>query len=103
MDTREPPFNDVHVRQALNDAVDRDAIAKLYGGLRDATPTCQIIPATIPGHEPYCPSPHPPPPPSSPPPRSPATNHIAPTPTTSRAPAGSSPPPEPGARPSRSS
>jgi ABC-type transport system substrate-binding protein/DNA-binding SARP family transcriptional activator len=55
MDTREAPFNDVHVRQALNDAVDRNAIAKLYGGLADAKPTCQIIPATIPGHEPYCP------------------------------------------------
>ena len=58
MDTREAPFNDVRVRQALNDAVDRDAIAKLYGGLRDATPTCQIIPVTIPGHEPYCPYVH---------------------------------------------
>ena len=55
MDTREAPFNDVRVRQAINDAVDRDAIANLYGGLKDATPTCQIIPATIPGHQPYCP------------------------------------------------
>ena len=27
----------------------------LYGGPEDATPTCQIIPATIPGHQPYCP------------------------------------------------
>ena len=58
MDTREAPFNDVGVRQALNDAVDRDAIAQLYGGLKDAAPTCQIIPATIPGHEPYCPYTH---------------------------------------------
>jgi ABC-type transport system substrate-binding protein/DNA-binding SARP family transcriptional activator len=55
MDTREAPFDDVRVRQALNDAVDRDAVASLYGGLADATPTCQIIPATIPGHQPYCP------------------------------------------------
>ena len=55
MDTREAPFNDVRVRQALNDAVNRDAIANLYGGPQDATPTCQIIPATIPGHQPYCP------------------------------------------------
>lgn len=55
MDTREAPFDDVRVRQALNDAVDHGAIANLYGGLKDATPTCQIIPATIPGHQPYCP------------------------------------------------
>lgn len=29
-------------------------IANLNGGLADATPTCQIIPATIPGHQPNC-------------------------------------------------
>jgi ABC-type transport system substrate-binding protein/DNA-binding SARP family transcriptional activator/streptogramin lyase len=58
MDTREAPFNDARVRQALNDAVDRHTVANLYGGLADATPTCQIIPATIPGHRPYCPYNH---------------------------------------------
>lgn len=55
LNTHAAPFNDVRVRQALNFAVDRKAIAALYGGLNDATPTCQIIPATIPGHVPYCP------------------------------------------------
>jgi peptide/nickel transport system substrate-binding protein len=55
LNTRAAPFNDLRVRQALNFAVDRKAIAALYGGLNDATPTCQIIPATIPGHVPYCP------------------------------------------------
>ena len=55
LNTRAAPFNDLLVRQALNYAVDRNAIAALYGGLNDATPTCQIIPATIPGHVPYCP------------------------------------------------
>jgi len=55
LNTRAAPFNDLRVRQALNDAVDRNAIAHLYGGLDDATPTCQIVPATIPGHLPYAP------------------------------------------------
>jgi peptide/nickel transport system substrate-binding protein len=55
LNTREAPFNNVRVRQALNFAVDRRAIAALYGGPAAATPTCQIIPATVPGHVPYCP------------------------------------------------
>lgn len=55
LNTHTPPFNDLRVRQALNFAVDRGAIARLYGGLDAATPTCQIIPATIPGHAAYCP------------------------------------------------
>ena len=55
LNTHETPFNSLRVRQALNFAVDRSAIVALYGGPEDATPTCQIIPATIPGHVPYCP------------------------------------------------
>jgi peptide/nickel transport system substrate-binding protein len=55
LNTREAPFSHVLVRQALNFAIDRKAIVALYGGPQDATPTCQIIPATIPGHVPYCP------------------------------------------------
>ena len=55
LNTHAAPFNDVRVRQALNFAVNRNSIAGLYGGLNAATPTCQIIPATIPGHVPYCP------------------------------------------------
>ena len=55
LDTREPPFNNLLVRKALNYAIDRGAIVNLYGGPEDATPTCQIIPVTIEGHQPYCP------------------------------------------------
>lgn len=56
LDTQLAPFNDVRVRQALNYAINRNTIVKLYGGPANATPTCQIIPVTIPGHVPYCPS-----------------------------------------------
>jgi peptide/nickel transport system substrate-binding protein len=55
LNTHATPFNDTRVRQALNLAADRRAIAQLFGGLDAATPTCQIVPATIPGHSPYCP------------------------------------------------
>ena len=54
LNTHAGPFNDLRVRQALNFAIDRNAIAAPYGD-PPTQPTCQIIPATIPGHVPYCP------------------------------------------------
>jgi ABC-type transport system substrate-binding protein/DNA-binding SARP family transcriptional activator len=55
LNTRQPPFDRLAVRQALNYAVDRNRIVGFAGGALAAQPTCQILPPTIPGYEPYCP------------------------------------------------
>ena len=53
--TRIPPFNNLKARQAVNFATDRNALIKLYGGPKLATPTCQVLPPNFPGYKPYCP------------------------------------------------
>jgi peptide/nickel transport system substrate-binding protein len=53
--TRIPPFNNLKARQAVNYATDRNALIKIYGGPRLATPTCQVLPPNFPGYKPYCP------------------------------------------------
>jgi YVTN family beta-propeller protein len=55
LNTRLPPFDDIRVRQALNLAIDRSELVRLYGGPGLASPTCQILPPGIPGYRPYCP------------------------------------------------
>jgi peptide/nickel transport system substrate-binding protein len=49
LNTRVPPFDKLEVRQAVNHAIDREAVARLYGGL--ATPTENVLPPTYPQYE----------------------------------------------------
>jgi peptide/nickel transport system substrate-binding protein len=55
MNTNLAPFNDVRVRQAVNFAIDRSALVKLFGGPNLAQPACQILPPDFPSHAAYCP------------------------------------------------
>ena len=49
MNVRTPPFNNVKVRQAVNYAINRDALVRVYGGL--ATPSENILPPTYPSYK----------------------------------------------------
>jgi peptide/nickel transport system substrate-binding protein len=55
MNTNIPPFNDPHVRQAINYAADRGAIVDAWGGPLAARITCQVIPPEYTAYEPFCP------------------------------------------------
>lgn len=54
LNTRIAPFNNLKARQAINWAVDRNAVVKLYGGPNLAAPVCTILPPGFPGFEPSC-------------------------------------------------
>src|SRR5690348_15200708 len=49
MNTRVKPFNNLKVRQAVNYAIDRQALVRIYGGL--ASPTQNVLPPTYPQYK----------------------------------------------------
>lgn len=54
LNVHEPPFNKRAVRQAINHAVDRHAMALVYGGRAIAEPLCQVVPSGINGADIPC-------------------------------------------------
>ena len=48
------PFNNLMARQAINWAVDRNALVSLYGGANLAAPGCTMLPPGFPGHVDFC-------------------------------------------------
>jgi len=48
------PFNNVKARQAVNYALDRAAMVKIFGGDKLASPVCSFLPPGFPGHVDYC-------------------------------------------------
>jgi peptide/nickel transport system substrate-binding protein len=55
LNTKQPPFNNLQARQAINYAADRSAYVKIAGGPSLAVPTCQILPPNYPSYVSYCP------------------------------------------------
>jgi peptide/nickel transport system substrate-binding protein len=56
MNTTEPPFDDLKVRQAVNHAVDPAALERIYAG--EITATQQVLPPGMPGYEKFTLYPH---------------------------------------------
>ncbi len=48
------PFNNLKARQAVNYALNKFSLVKLYGGSELAQPTCTILPPSFPGYLKYC-------------------------------------------------
>jgi ABC-type transport system substrate-binding protein/DNA-binding SARP family transcriptional activator len=56
--TRRAPFDDVHVRRAVNLAIDRRQLTALQPKGLAATPACQLLPPGVTGYQRYCPYRH---------------------------------------------
>jgi peptide/nickel transport system substrate-binding protein len=54
MNVNIPPFNNLKAREAVNWAVDRSAMVKIYGGSNLASPACTVLPPGFPGHLDFC-------------------------------------------------
>jgi peptide/nickel transport system substrate-binding protein len=54
MNVNLPPFNNLKARQAVNWAIDRNAVVRLYGGPNLAAPVCTVLPPGFPGHVDNC-------------------------------------------------
>jgi peptide/nickel transport system substrate-binding protein len=57
MNTTRAPFADIRVRRAVNLAIDRQAMARAFGG--EAVPTAQVLPPGVPGRRRLDPAPAP--------------------------------------------
>src|SRR5256714_9567261 len=55
MNTNLAPFNKLKARQAVNYAIDRNALVKIFGGPKPAVPSCQVLPPGSPASKPDCP------------------------------------------------
>jgi peptide/nickel transport system substrate-binding protein len=54
MNVNIPPFNNLEAREAVNWAIDRSAMVKIYGGSNLASPACTFLPPGFPGHVDFC-------------------------------------------------
>jgi peptide/nickel transport system substrate-binding protein len=54
MNTNLAPFNNLLARQAVNWAIDRNSVVRLFGGPNLAAPVCTILPPGFPGHVDSC-------------------------------------------------